>query len=162
MRKSWVSYIYGFFNHDVALSYVDRRPYVEFICSANTCKARNGRVVRRFLDTKDKGSTGNMKRHAVTCWGEETVANSSASDIEGVRKGLAMKRDGSITAAFQAKGKGVVTYSMTALTKEEIRYEVCSMSTRILIHDLEVSKLSFGWRKIFDRLRLSKIVAFGN
>lgn len=61
-----------------------------------------------------------MGRHAKKCWGEETVNKSASSDVEGVQKGLTLKKDGSITAAFQAKGKGIVTYSMTPLTKEEM------------------------------------------
>lgn len=122
MRKSWTSPIYGFFNPVVVISHTGGRPYIEFVCSAKTCKGSGGAGVRRFLDTKDKGSTGNMKRHATRCWGEETVNNSLTSDVEGVRKGLATKKNGSIIAAFEAKGKGVVSYSMTPLTKVEIRY----------------------------------------
>lgn len=120
MKKSWNSPVYAFFNKTVTLAYEQGRPYVEFICSANVCKAKK-RGVRRFCDTKDNNSTGNMIRHASACWGREVVDSSLTSDIESVRKGLANKKDGSITAMFEARGKGVVTYSNTAMTKAESR-----------------------------------------
>lgn len=107
---------------DVALSYEGGRPYVEFICSSTTCKAKNGPAVRRYCDTKDKNSTGNMKRHAANCWGEDLVNDSLNSDIESVRKALSKRKDGSITAMFEARGKGVITYSNTPMTKAESWY----------------------------------------
>lgn len=133
MRKSWTSPIYGFFDEKVIFTYEQGRPYVEFTCSAHICKARNGRGVRRFCDTKDKNSTGNMKRHATTCWGDETVTESLNSDIPSVRKTLEKRRDGTITALFEPKGRGVVTYSNTALTKAESRcvhQSICSLTRK--------------------------------
>lgn len=121
MGRTWTSYIYGFFNKEAAFNTENGRPYVEFTCLAKICRAKGGRGVRRFLDTKDRGSTGNMKRHAERCFGIETVKKGAGSDIDGVRKGLALKKDGSIVAAFDPKGKGVVTYSLTPLTNAEIR-----------------------------------------
>jgi hypothetical protein len=120
MQKTWTSPIYGFFKPVQAIKYVGKRPFVEFVCAAKTCK--KGQKVRRFLDTKDRASTSNLKCHAERCWGDETVGNSLTSDVNGVRKGLGLKKDGSIPAAFEAKGKGVVSFSQTPHTKEEIRY----------------------------------------
>lgn len=120
MQKQWLSPVYGFFEKEVPIGRLGRRPYVEFKCLSRTCKVLGG-LVRRFLDTTDRSSTSNLKRHAEKCWGEETVQQCFTSDIEGVRKGITLKRDGSITAAFQPKGHGVVTYSLRPLTNGDVR-----------------------------------------
>lgn len=121
MKKSWKSPVYGFFNEVAAISYENGRRCIEFMCSSTTCP-KNLLGIRRFCDTLDRNSTGNMKRHAEVCFGKELVNSSLNSDIETVRKALLKKKDGSITAMFQAKGKGVVTYSNMAMTKAESRY----------------------------------------
>lgn len=105
---------------DVSISYKNGHKYVEFTCSSTVCK-ENG-VIQQFCDTSDRNSMGNMRHHAVTCWGKETVDGSINSDIKSVRKGLSQKKDGSITAMFEDKGKGVITYSNVAMTKSESRY----------------------------------------
>lgn len=122
MQQNWTSGVYGFFDKEAVLGDLNGRPYVEFTCLASICKGTGGRRVRRFLDTKDKGSIGNLTRHAEKCWGEQVVKEAKGSDIESVRKGVAKQKDGSITAAFKAKGRGVVTYPTRPLTKAEIRY----------------------------------------
>ncbi len=77
--------------------------------------------MRLFLHKKDKGSTSNMKRHATKCFGSETVAKALQSDAEGVRKGLRGGPSGTIPAAFEARGSGVVSYSTRALSKVDVR-----------------------------------------
>lgn len=145
MRRSWTSPMYGFFSSDIKLTYIGERPYVNFVCSAPVCKGPGGnRLVRRFLDTQDRTSTGNMRRHAKKCWGEETVNKSESSDVEGVRKGLALKKDGSITSAFEAKGKGIVTYSMAPLTKEEMR-QVNIFTNKIIMTEYLDSVETVRW-----------------
>ena len=43
--------------------------------SAKHCKGKgNGHPVCRYLDMSDFKSTGNLRKHARTCWGVETVA----------------------------------------------------------------------------------------
>ncbi|RPD52240.1 hypothetical protein L226DRAFT_438013, partial [Lentinus tigrinus ALCF2SS1-7] len=74
-------------------------------------------------DTKDAQSTGNLRKHARRCWGDDTIERADeADDADEVRltivKGLL--RDGSITAHF-ARKKGVVTYSHRPHTKAETR-----------------------------------------
>ena len=67
----------------------------EFICSAPVCKGNGSerRVVRRFLDTGDKNSTNNMRKHAKHCWGEEIIKMSDeAKDeltLDNIRESLA-------------------------------------------------------------------------
>jgi len=64
--------------------------------------------VRQFLDTGDRGSTGNMRRHVRSCWGEDvyhTVLN--ADTLEDAHAGVKEHiRNGSITLAFGQNKKG--------------------------------------------------------
>jgi hypothetical protein len=60
--------IYGLFKHARVVE-VDNRPAHEFKCHRRTCTAK----VRCYLDTKDAGSTGNLRKHAKACWGEAVV-----------------------------------------------------------------------------------------
>ena len=61
------------------------------------------------------------------CWGEEIVSKvlegKGELGIEDVRKGLSLAKlhDGSITASFERKGKGSVTFSTRQHTYTETR-----------------------------------------
>jgi hypothetical protein len=95
-----------------------------FQCAAKACKHKS-RGVRRFLDKGDAKSTGNMRKHAKKCWGDDVVASadkaSSANEVRQTTiKGFLDPQ--SITAAFERKGKGKVTYSHKQHTKTESRY----------------------------------------
>ena len=69
-------------------------------------------MVRRYLDTTDAKSTGNLRKHARICWGVETVAAADETrNIGDALEALTKCKDGSITEAFQRKGQGKVTYS---------------------------------------------------
>lgn len=99
---------------------VDGRPAHEFKCGARGCKG----TVRRYLDTKDAGSTGNLRRHAKSCWGIDVVsAADDAKNADEVRMSIrpGLLRDGSITTAFKRKGKGKVTYSHRQHTHQETK-----------------------------------------
>ena len=104
-----------FFNRTPRIEYVDGRRLHVFECVASHCKGRNGRDVRRFLDTGDAKSTSSLRRHARMCWGDEAVsAADNTRDLDGARTVLAksgLKRNGSITEAFERIGKETVTYS---------------------------------------------------
>jgi len=79
-------------------------------------------MVRRYLDTGDKSSTGGLRWHAILCWGEEVVKEACATkNIETARDGLnrAELKDGSITAVFERTGKGKISYSHRQHTKVE-------------------------------------------
>src|SRR5271155_3968962 len=100
------------------------RPIHGFECAAQTCRGKNGRDVRRFLDTSDAKSTSGLRRHAKSCWGDEAVAAAdSTQDLQCARAILTHTklRDGSITAEFQRIGKGKLTYSHRQHTKTESR-----------------------------------------
>jgi hypothetical protein len=127
LQKDWRSKVYAFFQPEVSIKYIDDRKCHEFTCNAKSCKGKgkNPRVVRRFLDTKDKASTKTLRVHAINCWGRENVDKSeNANDIASARDALqgAELRDGSITAEFERTGKGKITYSHRAHTEEETRY----------------------------------------
>jgi hypothetical protein len=83
--------------------------------------------VRRYLDKSDKGSTSNMHKHAKNCWGEEIVSNALKTknelSIDDIRKSLgnAKLQNGTITALFDRKGKGNVTFSTKQHTYAETR-----------------------------------------
>jgi hypothetical protein len=65
----------------------------------------------RFLDKGDRKSTGNLLKHAKSCWGVETVKKARSMNADEVREGITQLVDGSITAHFKRKGKGKITYS---------------------------------------------------
>ena len=106
------------------VQYIDGRKAHVFECGAKKCHCRN-RFVRRFLDKGDAKSTGNLRRHATKCWGEEAVAAAdNTRDIKTAQEALgdAKNVDGSITALFQRAAKGRMTYSHRQHTKAEARY----------------------------------------
>jgi hypothetical protein len=129
MAKDWTSPIYGFFQPRPTIEVVEGRRCHEFKCAAPLCKGKGqrARIVRRYLDKADRNSTSNMHKHAKTCWGEEIVSKALETKgdltIDDVRKSLANAKlhDGSITAAFERKGKGVVTFSTRQHTYMETR-----------------------------------------
>lgn len=124
LQKSWISPIYGFFKRDPIISVVNDRRCHEFICSAKPCKGQgsNGNLVRRYLDTRDAKSTGNLRKHAEKCWGKETVDESVGSSTPAVREGIAKQRSMSITLAFEKQGKGKAKYSHRPHNNSEARY----------------------------------------
>jgi hypothetical protein len=126
LQKDWRSKVYAFFQSKIDIVHVDGRKCHEFTCNAKNCKGKgqNPRVVRRYLDTKDKTSTKTLRAHAIKCWGSEIVEKSEdAKNIASAREALkgAELRDGSITAVFERTGKGKVMYSHRAHTAEETR-----------------------------------------
>lgn len=123
MSKEWVSPIYAFFEPFPAIGHENGQRYYEFRCVAKGC----GKRIRRFLDKKDAKSTSNMCKHARTCWGEEVVKaadNAKSCDVarESIVNGILT--NGSITASFERKGKGKITYSHRQHTKTEMKAEI--------------------------------------
>ena len=124
LSKDWNSPIYVFFKLSPRIEYVnDRRVHV-FECAAGRCRGKNGRYVRRFLDTGDAKSTSGLRRHAKNCWGDEAVAAADGTqDLEGARVVLLKTKlcDGSITAEFERIAKGKISYSHRQHTSTESR-----------------------------------------
>lgn len=119
----------------------------------------NRRHVRRYLDTTDGKSTGNLRRHAKICWGEEAVAAADAAKLHGAAREIVEKSmrmpDGSITAMFERlKGSGKVTYSHKQHTKAEARYAPVCLPIHILIKFVSAEVV----RWVAESMRPFKIV----
>lgn len=69
LMKEWLSPVYAFFNPMPCIVDVDGRRAHEFKCSARGCTT----TIRRFLDKKDARSTGNMRKHVKSCWGQDVL-----------------------------------------------------------------------------------------
>lgn len=124
--KQWNTPIYAFFKPTPMIDCIQGRRVHVFECSSKRCKGKgkNGRHVRRYLNTADATSTSNLRRHAKICWGEETVAAAgNTRNVYEARAVLAKSilKDGSITAAFERIGKDKVTFSHRQHTKTESR-----------------------------------------
>jgi hypothetical protein len=120
--KEWTSPVYAFFHPEPKIEIVDKRRSHLFKCQGKGCKT----TIRRFLDTKDARSTGNMRKHVRTCWGLAALeAADSAANADDVRTKIVrgILRDGSITDAFERKGQGKITYSNRQLSRTEIKAE---------------------------------------
>ncbi|KAL1711392.1 hypothetical protein EV715DRAFT_159773, partial [Schizophyllum commune] len=128
MMRKWTGPIYAFYHPIPDIESVNdtktgktRRAHT-FSCYNRGCKHK----VRRYLDTGDRSSTSNLMRHAVSCWGTDTVkAAQGHGTAKAARDAVTTpsKRDGDITLAFERKGKGKITYSTRQHTKTEVRSE---------------------------------------
>jgi hypothetical protein len=124
LKKDWTAPIYVFFRREPRVENVKGRRAHVFECAAGRCRGKNGRDIRRFLDTGDAKSTSGLRRHAKNCWGSDAVAAADGTqDLESARLVLAKTklRDGSITAQFERIGKGKVTFSHRQHTSAEAR-----------------------------------------
>lgn len=123
LQKEWTAPIYAFFKVDPIIEYVNGRRCHTFICGATHCKNKT-RGVRRYLDTSDATSTGNLRKHARKCWTDEVVqAADKATNAEAIRESTSRGNlnPQSITACLERQGKGTVTYSHRQHTKTETR-----------------------------------------
>jgi hypothetical protein len=123
LSKRWTAPIYAFYHAVPEIAYVDGRRCHIFSCAERSCKFH----CRRFLDKGDANSTGNLRKHVKTCWGEEALkAAEEAKTVDIARENVvnALNQSGSISAAFERKGKGKVTYSNRQHTKTETRTEL--------------------------------------
>jgi len=116
--KDWKSPIYACFSPVPEIAHIDGRRCHVFKCLGKSCRYS----VRRFLDTGDKGSTSNMRKHMKRCWGEDfinTINDTASLDVaRDVAKQYTV--NGSITSAFQRKGGAM--YSTRPHTRAETRY----------------------------------------
>ena len=124
VSKDWTSPMYVFFRQVPRIEYKNERRCHVFECAAAICRGRTGKDVRRFLDTANAKSTGNLRKNAKVCWGAETLAAADATkDLQGAREVLTRSKfkDGSITAEFERIGKDKVTFSHRQHMKTETR-----------------------------------------
>ena len=121
--KEWNSPVYAFFDPTPKIVIIQGCHTHEFKCQGRGCKA----TVQCFLDKGDAHSTGNMCKHVRSCWGADVLdAAGEAKNANEVQSKIvgSILRDGSITAAFEQKGKGKVTYSHRQHTHAETRYGI--------------------------------------
>ena len=119
MMKDWSSPVYVFFEEPTVDCVDGCRAHV-FKCSGHGCKAS----IRRFIDTKDAGSTGNMRKHVRACWGADALRTAdSAKDIDEVHNKIVQSfhRNSKITTAFEHKTNRKATYANILHTRLEIR-----------------------------------------
>jgi hypothetical protein len=112
--------VYAFYDPIPEITYVNKWRCYEFKCAARGCKYKS----RRYLDTKDRASMGNLVKHAKLCWGEEAWSAAeqcgSAADARSKVTGP-IKSSGSITASFRRRGNGNISYSHQMHTKTETK-----------------------------------------
>lgn len=112
--------IYAFYKDAVEIIYIKGRRVHRFSCAHPTCKHR----VNRYLDTGDAMSTGNLTKHAKSCWSVEAVQ--AASALKSVKKAREhveeLGRTGLITEAFKrASAGGKRSYSTRPHTPMQSR-----------------------------------------
>ena len=118
--KGWNAPIYAFFKPLPQVVVKNGHRAHKFLCFVRGCKA----MVHRFLDTTDFHSTSNLCKHAKSCWGNDVVrAADDAKNADEVRTKIVPNylQDGSITTAFERKGKGNITYSHRQHTCQETK-----------------------------------------
>lgn len=122
--KKLNSPIYAFFHLPPETKYEGGRSKEVFECAAKPCVCRGGKYVTRYLDTKDAQSTSNLRRHAKTCWGAESVemACLTKDKVEAHEKVVKkIMRNGSLPAMFEFEGKGKKLYSHQRLDRLHTR-----------------------------------------
>lgn len=136
VRESWRSPIYGFFEAEPEVEWrtvqprdrgaMQRKRYLKFKCVAPHCKGRT-RFVYRATFGSDKSSTSNLRVHAESCWGKETLEASSKVEggvaatrdlLKGRNNNL---RDGTLLSAFKQKAKTKIDYLLRPPMKSEIK-----------------------------------------
>ncbi|KAI1784273.1 hypothetical protein LXA43DRAFT_901906, partial [Ganoderma leucocontextum] len=125
LMRGWDAPIYTFFEPRPTIQYKNGRRSHVFKCAKKNCKAKEG--VRRYLDTKDSTSTSNLRRHVETCWGSDALKiATSLGNTNGAREEIFEKvlREAPLTAHFERKKGGRVTYMHRNHTKVETRTEI--------------------------------------
>ncbi|KAG1819090.1 uncharacterized protein BJ212DRAFT_1298359 [Suillus subaureus] len=121
LMKEWNSPIYAFFDPTPIIETVNGHCAHAFKCMGKGCKV----WIRCFLDKKDACLMGNMQKHVRTCWGDEVLQTAyEAKNAEEVQTKIvaSILHNGSITASFECKGKGKVTYSHRQHTHTEMKW----------------------------------------
>jgi hypothetical protein len=120
MMKHWTAPVYAFYHPIPDIEYVDGRRAHVFQCTPKSCSYK----CRRFLDGPDHSSTGNLIKHVKSCWGDAVYeAATNCQNANDARESIVkpLVKTGTITVAFDQKGKGKVTYRHRQHTKMETK-----------------------------------------
>lgn len=122
MMKGWNSTIYSFYKPTPDIEHIGTEPVRRchtFTCAKGGCKTK----IRCYLDKGDRSATGNLRKHAKSCWGEASY--SQVIDLKDVaigRKAIGeLSQTGTITAAFERKGQGKITFLSRQFNQTETR-----------------------------------------
>jgi hypothetical protein len=119
--RGWKSAVYAFYEPIPLIEYVKGRKAHTFVCTRTGCNYR----CRRYLDSESgRASTGNLRRHALSCWKEEVFnrAVKCGNANEARKKVLEpFNVSGTIPASFERKEKGIAAYMARNDLKAEIR-----------------------------------------
>ncbi|KAG2028835.1 hypothetical protein BDR03DRAFT_882586 [Suillus americanus] len=151
LMNDWNSPVYAFFDPTPQIIEIDGRRAHDFKCQAKRCKTK----VRRYLDKGDARSTGNMRKHVRSCWGDEVLkAADQAKNANEVRQKIigSFLRNGSITASFERNGKGKVTYSHRQHTRDRA-FQSLMKTGRPEYYIPSPSTVSRDVRQVFVRTR---------
>jgi hypothetical protein len=121
MQQRWRSFVYAFYDTPQIRRGAANRKIITFRC-ANKRKCTH--EIGRYLDKLDKSSTSNLHKHVRACWGVPAFEagkelGTKVKAYELVVK--PMKKNGTLTAAFDIIAKGKPRYSNVNHTKAEIR-----------------------------------------
>ncbi|KAJ2974858.1 hypothetical protein NUW54_g11827 [Trametes sanguinea] len=138
LKADWTSPVYAFYKATPDIVYEKGRRAHVFACLAKGCKY----TCRRYLDTGDSSSTGNLRRHVRKCWGAEVLKDADqAANVAEARESIVggLKKDGLITYSFERK-KGTVSYSHRTHSRAETRVEIVkwvtqSMRPHVIVKD---------------------------
>ena len=120
LMRDWTSSVYAFFKPRCWVIVINKQHAHKFQCCVCGCKS----MIHHFLDTGDAWSTSNMWKHVKSCWGPEvlTTADDTKNANEVCTKIVgSILWDGSITAAFEWKEGGKVTYSHCQHMRQQTR-----------------------------------------
>lgn len=134
-----------FFHSSPTIEYEGTRRCHTFKCAARSCKA----TVCCFLDKQDATSTGNMRKHVLKCWGEESYKTvMQANTLKTARATVSeLSRTGSITAAFERKGKGKVTYSHRQHTKTKTKLVKSIKNMKLVLNNVLEQRSYDGYQR---------------
>ncbi|KAL6309071.1 hypothetical protein BKA93DRAFT_821897 [Sparassis latifolia] len=123
LSKDWKSVAYTFFKPEVTVESDASGKCVHiFYCMNRGCRMK----ISRWLDKGDAKSTGNLRKHIKVCWGDEALAAADEmKNADDARPCVAkFAHSGSVTASFECKGKGKITYSTRQHTRQQSRAEI--------------------------------------
>ncbi len=154
--EKWNTPIYAFWKPIPTIGYDKGRRYHQFHCFKKSCS----KSVKRYLDTSDATSTGNLHRHTKTCWGAEVLTSAmNAGNLDEARNVLSKSKDGSIAEAFKVKRERarLLTHIVSIPRQKHGKISCCMypLTSHInLLYLCTALRLSAGSPKMRGRTRL--------